>query len=661
VWVALAVAPDRPVGNAESWIAVVSDLTPRKRAEAELELAQRAIACSSDAVIIAAAEPTDGRIVYVNPAFTRITGYAPEEALGRSWHLLAEGSDAPAEVGELCRLLKQGDSVSVLLKSRTKQGKALWTEVRIAPVIDAQSGAITHHLGMLEDVTEKLAAAAERERLLAEAVEARAEAERAGRAKDEFFALISHELRSPLGAITGWLAVLRRDVPPEVRARALEVLERNSALLTRLIGDLLDASRIAGGKLEIERVPFDLLDAVTSAVTALEPGARERQLALELVTDGRPAHVEGDPERLDQVVRNLIGNALKFTPPGGRIDVALRREGNTLLLEVRDDGQGIAADELPRIFERFRQGGGGLRGTQRGLGLGLSIVRHLVELHGGRVEVASAGTGLGSSFSVWLPAAPLPRTLAASRVRRSDALEGLCVLVLEPDRATAEGLALELEAADGEVAWMKTAAEALAQKDAVKPHVLVAELDLFGDEAADLLRELRAARPGEGRLIAAVALSTEGTLASRRSARDAGFDGYLAHPFEPSHLVALIRSLVARATRVVVVDDDESSADALALLLSRRGFEVERAYDADTALAVVDRFRPDVVVTDLMLGETSGIELAASLRRRGGQFRIIAATGRAFDELAEDANLFDGYVRKPVELDALLALLDAQT
>jgi PAS domain S-box-containing protein len=657
VWVDLAVAPDRPDAG-ERWIAVVTDLTPRKRAEAELELAQRALASSSDAVVIAAAEPPEGRIVYVNAAFTRITGYAAEEALGQGWRFLAEGAEAPPEVGELCRLLQQGDSVSLLTKTRTKQGAEIWVEIRIAPLGDSSGGAVTHHLGLLQDVTEKLAAAAERERLLQEAVGARAEAERAGRAKDEFFALISHELRSPLGAITGWLAVLRRDAPPEVRSRAIEVLERNAGLLTRLIGDLLDASRIAGGKLEIERVPCDLLEVVKSAVTALEPTARERQLALALHADGEPAPVEGDPERLDQVVRNLVGNALKFTPPGGRIDVALQRAGESVHLEVRDDGQGISAAELPEVFERFRQGGGGVRGAQRGLGLGLSIVRHLVELHGGRVEVASDGSGLGTTFSVRLPAASRPLAFPASRPKRgADVLEGLCVLVLEPDRTTAEGLAMELEAADGEVAWVKTAVEALAQRDVLKPHVVVAEFDVGGEEAAELVRELRAGGPDESRLIAAIALSTAGTLASRRSARDAGFDGYLVRPFEPAHLVALIRSLVDRPRRVLVVDDDEASADSLALLLSRRGFEVECAYEAPAALAVAKRFRPDVVVTDLHLCGESGAALAASLRERGGRLRIVAATGRERHELGPDAALFDAYVRKPIELEVLLPLL----
>jgi len=659
VWVELAVSPDRngSVG-ADNWIAVVADVTPRKRAEAELQLAQRALAWASDSVIVAATDCPEGRIVYVNPAFTRITGYEAAEALGQGWSFLGEGAGARPELGELCREMRRDESVSVLLRSRRKSGEPLWSELRIAPVVDAQSGAVTHHVGIQEDVTERLEVAAERERLLAEAVEARAEAERAGRAKDEFFALISHELRSPLGAITGWLAVLRRDTPPEVQARALDVVERNSTLLTRLIGDLLDASRIASGKLEIERIPFDLSEVARAAVTALEPAARDREVDLRLEAGDEPQYVEGDPERLDQIVRNLVGNALKFTPPGGRVDVVLRREADTLVLEVRDTGEGIPADVLPHVFERFRQGDGGTRGAGRGLGLGLSIVRHLVELHGGEVEAASAGPGLGATLSVRLPAAGRPRTLAASRGKNGpDALEGLCVLLLTADRIAAEGWAMALEAADAEVAWVTSAAEVLAQTGILKPHVLVADIDSRASEARELLGELRAAKPGEGRLVAAVAVSTLGTLESRRDARDAGFDGYLARPFQPAQLVALVRSLVSRPTRVLVVDDDSDTADSLALLLSRRGFEVERAGDASGALGTFERFRPDVVLADLQLGAESGVELAASLRARGGRLRIIAASGRAREELGSEASLFDAFVRKPIELDALLNLL----
>ena len=641
--------------------ASISDVTARRRAEADLGLLQRALACSSDAVIVAEAAADDGRIVYVNPAFTRITGYEPEDAFGRGWSFLGERPEAEPALGELCRRMQPDDSVEVLLRTRRKNGETLWSQIRIAPVVDSASGEVTHHVGIQEDVTEKLQVTAERERLLAEAVEARAEAERAGRAKDEFFALISHELRSPLGAITGWLAVLRRDTPTEVRARALEVVQRNSALLTRLIGDLLDASRIASGKLEIERAPVDVLDVVRNAVTAQEPAAREREVTLAFEASDEPAHVEGDAERLDQVVRNLIGNALKFTPPGGRIDVVLRRQMDLLRLEVRDTGQGIPKDVLPHVFERFRQADGGTRGADRGLGLGLSIVRHLVELHGGRVEATSEGPGLGAAFSVQLPASPLPRTLAASPVRRGpDALEGICVLLLESDRAIAEGRAIALEAAAADVAWVKSAAEALAQSDVLHPHVLVADLDSCGDDAANLVHELRRGGPAGSRFVASIAISTAGTLASRRAARETGFDGYLARPFEPAQLVALIRSLVARPTRVLVVDDDPASADSLALLLSRRGFEVERAYDADAALAAAPRFRPDVVVADLQLGATSGVELAAALRTSGGRLRILAVSGRSREELGADAELFDGFVRKPVELDALLALLDAR-
>jgi PAS domain S-box-containing protein len=658
VWVEIVLSAQRDEGgDVSNLIAVIQDVTGRKRTQTELELAHRALACSVDGVVIASARRAEGEIVYVNPAFTRITGLPAQEAIGRSWLFLGElGGDQPA-LHELCARMRREESVSALLPNARAEG---WSEIRISPVVDPRTGTVTHHVGILEDVSERLEAAAERERLLLEAVGARAEAERAARAKDEFFALVSHELRSPLSAITSWLAVLRRQGPGEVRARALEVLQRNAALLTRLIGDLLDVSRIVSGKLEIEREPFDLLAVVQGAVTALGPSARERGVALELHAAPEPAFVEGEPERMEQVLRNVIENALKFTPGGGRVDVELATHGSEIELLVRDTGRGIAPEDLPRVFDRFRQGEARPGSGDRGLGLGLSIVRHLVELHGGEVEASSEGLGCGATIRVVLPAVPLPQRLAARGAQAApDSFEGLCVLLLDDDRTAAEALAIALEEADAEVAWVRSAAEALAQADVLRPQVLVAEVDALATEAADLLKALRDSVHAN-RLAAAVALSTASTLANRRQALQAGFDAYLVRPFEPARLIALIRTLIARPRRVLVVDDDPDSADSLALLLSRRGFEVERAYDAESALRAAADFAPSVIVTDLRLGTDSGVELARGWRAQGeGRPLLVAATGRAAEELGEDAALFDGFVRKPIELDALLALIGA--
>jgi signal transduction histidine kinase/DNA-binding response OmpR family regulator len=509
-----------------------------------------------------------------------------------------------------------------------------------------------------EDLARRTHAASERERLLAEALAARADAERAGRAKDDFFALVSHELRSPLSAIAGWLPILRRDSSPEVRTQAVHVIERNVQLLTRLIGDLLDASRMASGKLEIERSSLDLPERIETILDAFQPAARERGVSLVFCSHEPRVFIDGDAERIDQIVRNLIENALKFTPPGGRIDVDVARRSDVVELQVRDSGEGIPAELLPRIFDRFRQGDSGPRGAAKGLGLGLAIVRHLVELHGGRAEAESDGPGRGTRIRLFLPAAPAPRRSAPRRTSdASSSLEGVCVLLLEPDRFAAQALALALEEANARVVCVRSVDAALAQGDALKPHVVVAAIDPAPREAESLLHAMRCPAGGGTRPILGVALSLDDTPSCRRRARDAGFDAFLARPFDPVRLVAAIRSSLSKSRRVLVVDDDRDSADSLAALLSRRGFEVERAYAADTALAITRRFRPAAVLTDLRLGAEEGCDLAHALRAENDAIRVIAVTGRSRERRDSEGDLFDGFLRKPIELESLLGLL----
>jgi PAS domain S-box-containing protein len=401
VWVDIVVSAERGHdGEIAHLVAVVQDVSERRQTEMELELAQRALVCSSDGVIIASAQRSGGEIVYVNPAFTRITGYTSQEAQGQGWGFLGELGNGGPSLDELCRSMQRDESASVLLRGHRKDGELRWSEIRLAPVVDSQTGAVTHHVGIQEDVTERLGAVAERERLLGEALSARADSERAGRAKDEFFALVSHELRSPLSAIASWLPMLHRTSRPEVHAQAVKVIERSVQLLTRLIGDLLDASRMASGKLEIERTNFDLLERIQTAVDGFEPAARERGVSLALHATEPHAFIEGDAERLDQIVRNLIDNALKFTPRGGRVTLAAHACPNGVRFIVSDTGPGIPADQHDRVFAPFWQI---QKSDRRGAGLGLSIARGIVAAHGSRIELDSRA-GEGATFSFVLPA-----------------------------------------------------------------------------------------------------------------------------------------------------------------------------------------------------------------------------------------------------------------
>jgi len=656
VWVETVLSAERDrAGRVEHLVAVVQDISERKRAEAALDLVRHALDASSDGLVIVSAARPEGEIVFVNRAFERITGYDATEAVGRGWDLIGRRGSGDPPLEALCERMRRENGITLHFRSRRKSGADYVAEIRLAPVADGQSGAVTHYVGVLVDATDRLAAVAERERLLGEAISAREEAERAGRAKDEFLALVSHELRSPLGVVASWLPMLRSDARLDLRERAAAVIERNVALLSRLIGDLLDASRMASGKLDIDRRPFELVGVVSAAVAALHPAARDRELVLEFRADDGELFVVGDAERMDQVVHNLVRNAIKFTPPGGRIDVEVRRAGQEVWLTVADTGQGIAPELLPTVFARFRQRDGGPRGVGGGLGLGLSIVRRLVELHEGRVEVASEGRGCGARVEVRLPLAPAP-VVAAERVEAvaHGSLEGLRVLLLEPDRAAAEALALVLEAADAEVSWVRAADDARTPGTAPAPDAIVAAFDAAPEDAAELVRAAKARHKAP----LAVALSTDRGAEARARAHEAGFDALLARPFDPARLVHLLRSLrERRRTRVLVVDDDRDAADSLALLLERHGFAATAAYGAEEALREASRRAPDAVVTDVRLGDGRGTDVARTLRARGGRMRVVAVTGSAAHELGDEAGLFDAVVQKPVAPGTLVEAL----
>lgn len=577
----------------------------------------------------------EGRWLHVNARLTEIVGWPRDELIGRSFAEITHAEDLGFD-REMVAALARGELDSQHVEKRyvTKQGHPVWVDSFVSAARE-DDGRISYLIAVIQDIGAR---------------------KRAERAKDEFFALVSHELRSPLHVLGAWLSVLRHENEPHTRARALEAAERSADLLNRLIGDLLDASRIASGKLEIEREVFDLLEVVQAVAAAFQPLAVSRGVALELVRPAQASFVVGDAARIEQVVRNLVDNALKFTAPGGRVELRMASADGLASLSVSDTGQGIAPDLLPRIFDRLAQGEGGPRGAGRGLGLGLSIVRHLVELHGGRIEAHSEGPGRGARFVVTLPEVAMPQRLApSSPADESDALDGVRVLLVKPEREAAEALALAFEAAGASVAWVHSAEEALARTRQRRPHAVVADVDAACDDWAAWLRALRA--PGEPRLVA-LALSAGDHATERRRARAAGFDGFLGRPADPRRIVALVHGLLAAPRRLLVVDDDRDAADSLAILLARRGFEVERAYGAAQALEVAARMQPSVVLTDLQLGTEDGAALARALRASGlAPLRILAISGRGALEAGVEPGLFDGFARKPVDPDALLGLL----
>ncbi|WP_437637362.1 response regulator [Sorangium sp. So ce854] len=388
-----------------------------------------------------------------------------------------------------------------------------------------------------------------------------AEAREANRLKDEFLATLSHELRSPLNAILGWTHLLRSEPFDEQRvSHGLEVIERNVAAQTKLIEDLLDVSRVATGKLRISAAPMSLASVVEVAIDAIRPAAEAKQLTIDVSLD--PAiEVNGDVDRLQQVVSNLTSNALKFTRPGDHVLVSLRRAGAYAELTVRDTGEGIASDFLPFVFERFRQADSTSRRAHGGLGIGLSLVRHIVEAHGGSVVAESPGLQRGSTFVVRLPLLGIGRSLLAgsSREARSRAhassahaeapsdLGGLHVLLVEDDADARELLQEVLSQHRAEVTAVASAREALAAFVAARPHVLVSDIAMPGEDGYELIRSIRQRPPHAGGDLPALALTAYARKEDQQRALDAGFHMHATKPIEPAALVAAVASLAARA------------------------------------------------------------------------------------------------------------------
>ena len=382
-------------------------------------------------------------------------------------------------------------------------------------------------------------------RLFAAERAARADAHAANQAKDHFLATLSHELRTPLNAMLGWLRMARNPRLDEAqKVHALDVIERNARLQTQLINDLLDVSRIVAGKLELEPFPLDLVPVVQEAIEAVRADIEAKALVLVAELDPRTGEVNGDPMRLQQVVTNLLSNAVKFTPAGGRLEVRLAREGEHARLSVADSGEGIDPEVLRHVFEPFLQADTSTRRTHQGLGLGLAIVRQLVEAHGGRVRAESGGRGEGARFVVELPIVAVRTTRAGSppepRGRAGSRLDGLRVLVVDDQSDAREVVGLVLRERGAEVHMAGSVAEALAVLARQAIDVLVSDLAMPGADGYDLIRAVRA----EGETaIRAVALTAYTDHEVRERAMAAGFAAHATKPMNPEDLVELIAKL----------------------------------------------------------------------------------------------------------------------
>lgn len=498
---------------------------------------------------------SDTRRTYFNKPWLEFTGRSMEQETGHGWVEGVHPDDRDRCLAVYLEAFDRRQPFELEYRLRRHDGAYRWTMVGAVPRFEPDGG-FAGFIGSCVDITDRKEAELQREHLLAREQEARLAAEAANRAKDDFLSVLSHELRTPLTPILGFTELLRRQgqLSEANLARGLETIERSARTQARLVSDLLDVSRIVAGKLDLELSHIDLTPVVEMAVEAVRPAAEAKGIALDVHLAPNSGVVMGDPDRLQQVVWNLLSNAVKFTPGDGRVSVRLEHDGHEARITVTDTGAGIAPDFLPHVFERFRQADASSTRRHGGLGLGLSIVNRLVELHGGRVQAESEGAGMGATFTVWLPrdqtVARLPETPAQpSHVPPNGVapkLSGLRVLVVEDEDDTREMLRVLLEGAGATVHPASSSAEGLTTIDAVSPDIVVADIGMPGEDGYHFIARLRAGETDPSRWTPVIALTAYAGTDDRRRALAAGFNRHLAKPVDPGAFIDAIAHLAGR-------------------------------------------------------------------------------------------------------------------
>ena len=465
-----------------------------------------------------------------------------------------------AKDDEHLRIMREVGFTSAMIVPLTARGRT----VGAISLISAESG--RHYgpedLAFAEELARRCALAIDNARLFGEAQAARQSAEQANRTKDEFLATLSHELRTPLTSILGWARMLTTtQLDSENTARALESIERNARAQGRLIDDILDVSRIITGKLRLDVRPVDLASVIEGAVESVRPAAEAKRIRLQRVLDTGPQVVSGDPERLQQVVWNLLSNAIKFTPKGGRVQVRLERINSHVEIVVSDTGRGISPDVLPHVFERFLQADSSTTREHSGLGLGLAIVRHLAELHGGTVRAESAGEGQGATFTVDLPLMiarpPQPAVVrdeervhptadTGERLVCPPELEGLHVLFVDDEEDARALLTTILESCGARVTAVGSAREALDELGREKFDVLLSDIGMPGEDGYWLIKRVRKLPPERGGRTPAAALTAYARAKDRLRVLRSGYQMHVPKPVEPAELVAVVANLAGR-------------------------------------------------------------------------------------------------------------------
>ncbi|HVT79729.1 MAG TPA: ATP-binding protein [Phycisphaerae bacterium] len=527
----------------------------------EVQVRLAAIVESSDDAIVS--KDLNGIVKSWNAAAERIFGYTAEEMIGQPITKIVPPERDGEEPAILDRL-KRGERIDHFQTIRVrKDGQRIDVSVTISPIRDS-TGKVVGASKIARDNTtlqqllrERESFSREREELLESERAARSNVERISRMKDEFLSTLSHELRTPLNAILGWTQLIKRNPSDETAlAEGLGVIERNARIQTQLIEDLLDMSRIISGKVRLDVQRIDLVPVIQAAIESVKPSADAKEICIRRVIDPRAGHISGDPGRLQQVVWNLLTNAIKFTPRGGKVDVVLQRINSHVELIVSDTGIGIKPEFLPHVFERFRQADASITREHTGLGLGLSIVKHLVELHGGRVAAKSPGLNQGSTFCVELPLAiikhnasgnhPTFESFAGSPESDAISLGTLTILVVDDEPDALKLMERLLADRGARVLAASSADQALGILQQHRPDVVVSDIGMPKMDGYELMREIRRLPAEAGGRVPAIALTAFARSEDRTRAMLAGYQMHLAKPIEAQELIATVASVGGR-------------------------------------------------------------------------------------------------------------------
>jgi PAS domain S-box-containing protein len=543
--------------------ALAKEIRVRRRAEEEA-LEQRqwfkvTLASIGDAVI---ATDAQGRITFMNPVAQALTGWLENEALGKplqeAFQIINEYTRETVE-NPVDKVFREGTIVGLANHTLliTKDGVERPIDDSGAPIKD-ETGKLVGTVLVFHDITERRRSEEIQRQLLEREQQARVRAEEASRLKDEFLATVSHELRTPLNAILGWARMLRGgNLNQQTAAKALETIEQSAKSQNALIEDILDVSRIITGGLRLNFQTIELLPVLEMALDSVRPTAEAKGLHLFSRLAADTGSIAADPQRIQQIIWNILSNAVKFTPKGGSVQVDLARRNSQVEISVTDSGIGIRPDFLPFVFDRFRQGDSSSTRFHGGLGLGLAIVRHLVELHGGSVLAESPGEGLGATFMVTLPVAALRQEFSPLQAAPGSAnapeslgltfdLQGLRILVVDDEEAARDLLKVVLTQSGASVHAAASSADALAALETWNPHVLVSDIGMPIEDGYQFIRQVREREAARGGQIPAVALTAYAKSEDRLRALSAGYQMHVAKPVDPLELVAVIASLTGR-------------------------------------------------------------------------------------------------------------------